>query len=233
MAGRRRALHRLAEQRDRAVEHPERDEDADRQERHELDDRFGGDREHQAVLMLGGIDVARAEQHGEGRHRQRDEQRDVAEQGPAGVIAGRDMSKDRFERGRHRLELQRDVGNGADDRDQRDGRGDGLALAVARGDEVGDRGDVLRLGEPHDARISRRAEQPDHEHRADIDGEEVVAGARGEADRAEERPGRAVDRQRQRIDQMPRCGRCGRGRAYGRRSSRSGTAARYSRAQPR
>ena len=68
-----------AKQRDRAVEHPESDEDADRREGHQLDHGFRGDREHQAVLMFGGVDVTGAEQHGEGRHRQRDEQRDVAE----------------------------------------------------------------------------------------------------------------------------------------------------------
>ena len=81
--GGRRRIHRLAEQRDRPVEHPEGDEDADRQERQQLDDRFGGDRQHQAVLMLGRVDVPGAEQHREHRHRQRDEQRHVAEQRPA------------------------------------------------------------------------------------------------------------------------------------------------------
>ena len=58
------------------------------------------------------------------------------------------------------------------------------------------------FGQPHDAHQQRR-EQPDHQHRTDIDGEEFVAGARGRADRTEERPRRAIDRQRQRIDQQP------------------------------
>ena len=58
----------------------------------------------------------------------------------------------------------------------RDERGDALVLAVARGDEVGDRGDVLRLRQPHDPHDDRRA-QPDHQDRADIDREEVEAGA--------------------------------------------------------
>ena len=66
------------------------------------------------------------------------------------------VREDGLERGRHRFELQRDVGDRADDGDQRDGRRHRLALAVARGDEVGDRGDVLRLGEPHDAHDQRR-----------------------------------------------------------------------------
>ena len=202
-SGRLRAFDRRREQRAGAAEHPEGDENADRQESEQLDDRFGGDRQHQAVLVLGRVDMAGAEQHREGRHRQRDEQRDIAEQrtGDAGVR--RDLREDSFERERHRLELQRDVGNRADDRDQRDGGGDRLALAVARGGEVGDRGDVLRLGQPHDAHQERR-EQADHQRRADIDGEEFVAGARGRADRAEEGPRRAIDRQRQRIDQQPR-----------------------------
>ena len=128
--------------------------------------------------------------------------RDVAEQRARGVGREGHLRDDGLERGRHRFELQRDVGNGADDGDQRDGRRHRLALAVARGDEVGDRGDVLRLGQPHDPHQQRR-EQADHQHRADIDGEEFVAGARGRADRAEEGPRRAIDRQRQRIDQQP------------------------------
>ena len=70
---------RAREQRGRAVEHPEGDENADAEEGDELDDRLGRDREHQTVLMLGGVDVAGAEQHREGRHRQRDKQRHVAE----------------------------------------------------------------------------------------------------------------------------------------------------------
>ena len=196
-------LHRLGEQRHRPVEHDEGDEHADGHEGDQLDQRFGRDRQDQPVLMLGRVDVARAEQHREDRHRERDEQRDVAEHRLRHAGGHVEMGQDRAERGRHRLELQRDIGDRADDRDQRHGRGDRLVLAVARRDEVGDRGDVLRLGEPHDVRDQRRGE-PDHDDRADIDGEEVVAGARGEPDRAEERPGRAVDRERERIDDRPR-----------------------------
>ena len=188
---------------DRPVEHAEGDEHADGDECDELDQRLGRDRQDQAVLMLGGVDVAGAEQHRERRHRERDEQRDVAEHRLRHAGRHVEMRQDRAERGRHRFELQRDVGDRADDRDQRDGRRHRLMLAVARRDEVGDRGDVLRLGEPHDAQDQRRG-KPDHQHRPDIDREEVVAGARGEPDRAEEGPGGAVDRERQRIDQRPR-----------------------------
>ena len=201
-AGGLRAVPRRLEQRAGAAEHPEGHEDADREEGEQLDDRFGGDRQHQTVLVFGGVDMAGAEQHREGRHRQRDEQRNIAEQRLRGAGAGRDMRQDRFQRSRHGFELQRDIGNGADDGDQRDGCRHRLALAVTRGDEVGDRGGVLRLGQPHDADEQRR-EQADHQRRADIDGEEFVAGARGRADRAEEGPRGAIDRQRQRIDQQP------------------------------
>ena len=98
-SGRRRALHRFADERERTIEHPERHKDADCKERHELHDRLCGDREHQAILVFGRIDVAGAEQNGECGHRQRDKERDIAEQGTAGGIAGSDMGKDRFERG--------------------------------------------------------------------------------------------------------------------------------------
>jgi hypothetical protein len=95
--GRRRALHRFADERERAIKHPERHEDADRKKRHELHDRLSSNREHQAVLVFGRIDVAGAEQNGESGHRQRDKERNVAEQRPAGVVAGGDMGQDRFE----------------------------------------------------------------------------------------------------------------------------------------
>ena len=151
--------------------------------------------------MLGGVDVAGAEQHREGGHRQRDQEREVAEHGRRHRVGGQ-RAEDGGERTRHRLELQGDIGDGADDGDQRHRGGDALILAVAGGDEIGDRGDVLRLGEAHDAHQERRR-QTDHQGRPDIDGEKVVAGAGGESDRAEERPRRAVDRQRQRVDQQP------------------------------
>ena len=133
----------------------------------------------------------------------------------------------RLQRGGDRLQLQGDVGDRADQGDDGDGRRDRLALAVARGDEVGDRGDVVGLGQPHHAHQQRRA-KADHQDRAGIDRQELDAGAAGEADRAEERPRRAVDRQRQRIDQH--AGAAARaGWTRGRHSSRWRTAGRCSR----
>ena len=207
-AGQHRRRPRFAEcageQRKRTGKHHEGDKDADGEECHELDDRFGGDRQHQPVLMFGGVGVARAEQHRKRRHEQRDEQRAVAEHRRQPAARSR-RGHDRADRRGHRLELQRDVRNHADDGDQRHRRCHGRALAVARRNQIGDRGDILTLGEPYDAQQQRIA-KPDHDHRADIDGEEIVAGARGEPDRAEERPRGAVDRQRKRIDPEPRGG---------------------------
>ncbi len=73
-----RRLHRAFDQFMRA-EHPERDEGAGRDKGHQLDDGFGGDRQHQAVLMFGRVGLAGSEQHRERRHRQRDDQRDIAD----------------------------------------------------------------------------------------------------------------------------------------------------------
>ncbi len=99
--------------------------------------------------MFGRVGLAGPEQHREGRHRQRDGQRDIADDRNFGK--GLVFAEDGFKRGGHRLELKRDVGDRSDDRDQRDGRGDRLALAVACRDEIGDRGDVLRFRKLDDA----------------------------------------------------------------------------------
>jgi hypothetical protein len=183
-AHRLRRLHRALDQFMRR-EHPEGHEHADGEEGDQLDDGFGGDRQHQPVLVFGGIGLSGAEQHREHRHRQHHHQRDIADD--RDLREQLVLAQDGFERGGHRLELQRDVGHRADDRDQRHGGGDRLALAVAGGDEVGDRGDVLRLGELDHAAEHRRAEA-DHQDRADIDRQEIDAGAAGKADRAEECP---------------------------------------------
>ncbi len=195
-----RVFQRLGEQRHRPIEHDIGHEHADGEEGDQLDDRFRRDREDEPVLVLGRVDVPGAEQHGEGGHRQRDEQGDVAGHGRHEPGACPDLRQDGAERGGHRFELEGEVGDRSRNRDHRDGRRDRLVLAVTGRDEVGDRGDVLALGEPHHADDQRRG-KPDHQDRPEIDGEEVEAGTRGEADRAEEGPGRAVDRERERVNQ--------------------------------
>ena len=71
-----------------AVEHAEGDEDADREEREQLDHRLEGDRRDHALVALGRVEVARAEEDGEGRQQQRDVERGVAA-GRAARPAGR------------------------------------------------------------------------------------------------------------------------------------------------
>ena len=132
-----------------AAEHGEHDEEADRQEGGELDEQLGRDRDDQAFLVLGGVDVAGAEQDGEGRHRQGDDEAPCRSANCS--CCERTRAQQRVDRQRHRLQLQGDIGQRAGHGDDRDDGGDGLALAVAGGEEVGDRGDVLALGQPHDA----------------------------------------------------------------------------------
>ena len=71
-------FHRLFEQRARPVEHIEGDEDADGEERHQFDDGFRRHGKHQAMLMFGGVDMPRAEQDGENRHRNGHDEREIA-----------------------------------------------------------------------------------------------------------------------------------------------------------
>ena len=192
-----RCLHGLFDQFHRP-EHPEGHEGAGGQEGDELDDRLGRDREHQAVLVFGGVGLSRPEQHGERRHRQRHDQCNVADDGQIGD--GVVFAHDGFEGRADGLELQRDVRHRSDDGDDCDGGGHRLAFAVARRDKVGDRSDVLGLGELDYPAQQRRAER-DEDDGSDVDREKVDAVSGGESNRAEERPGRAVNRQRERIDQ--------------------------------
>ncbi len=138
-----------------------------------------------------------SEQHGEHSERDGDDQRDVADVGNTGDVLI--LVEDGLQRRGHGFQLKRDVGHRADDGDGGGGRGDRLALAVSCGNEVGDRGDILRFRKVDDAHQERRAARQ-HQDRADIDRQEFDAGSGCEADRAEERPRCAIDRQRQRID---------------------------------
>ena len=151
-----------------------------------------------------------------------------------GIDVSRDLllAEDGQQRSGYGLQLQRDIGHGADHRDQRHDRGDELALAVARGDEVGDRGDVLRLGEPQHLQDQRIAEA-DHQDRPEIDGQEIEAPAwrRGRPSR---RRSRRCSRPRAKADRSAGgCRSCPSGRACGRHSSPLRKEIRYRQAQCR
>jgi hypothetical protein len=92
------ALHCLRQQRHGATKHHESHEHADRQEGDELDDGFAGDGQHQSVVMLGGVDLAGAKQHGERRHRHRHEQRQIAHRGLVEPGRGLDLRQNGAQR---------------------------------------------------------------------------------------------------------------------------------------
>ncbi len=170
-------------------------EQADREEGEQLDQRLQRDGEHQSVVVLGDVHRASAEQDREQRQRQRDPEGAVRD--PC-VAADRSRARHHFEAHRQRLELQRDVGHRGGERDQGDQGREVLALAVARGDEVGDRGDVALVGDRHHA-TEHAAKGDEQQCRAEVD-REVVDARRGRAaHRAVKCPRRAVNGQRQRI----------------------------------
>ncbi len=82
---------RLGQIAEAAVQPPD-DEGADREKRHELDDRLHRDRQDQPVLVLLRIDPPRAEGDGEGGEHQGDRQRERRADGVSGV--SRDWAKD-------------------------------------------------------------------------------------------------------------------------------------------
>ncbi len=79
----------------------------------------------------------------------------------------------------------------------------GLGFSIARGYEIGDRGDVLRAGEIGDAGDERRPEADDQD-RTDINRQKIKPVRRGEPDRAVVGPGRAIDGETEGIDESPR-----------------------------
>ena len=97
------------------------------------------------------------------------------------------------------LQLQRDVRDHPDHRDDGDEPGDQRALAVARRDEIGERRDPVRLADADDL-AHHEPPQRHHQRRADVDRQEAHAVARGAAHAAVERPRRRIDAERQRVD---------------------------------
>jgi hypothetical protein len=192
-----RPLEQVAE----AAEDPEGHEQADAQEGNELHDRLEGDRGDQALVSLAHVELPGAERDRERSEEQRDVERLVGEQRCRLELCRRDevgVVVDDAEGVGDRLQLERDVGDDPDHRDRRHEPAEQRALAVARGDEVRDRGDAVRLA---DADHLAQHHQPEHEHqrRPEVDGQEADAGVGRAAHAPVERPGRGVDRERQRV----------------------------------
>ena len=187
----------LVEQVGKAVIQAEGDEQADRQKGHQLDDRLEGDGRHHALVTLTGIEVPGAEQDGEGRQQQGHVEGRVLQIGTVSTTAAacdlRIALQDR-ETVRDRLQLQRDVGHHAEHGDDGHEAAEQLALAVARRDEVGDRGDALGLADPHHLQ-QQRTPQGGNQGRTEID--------RQEADPSRRRRGRRCRRRSRRCSTPP------------------------------
>jgi|GEM_PF-3044360 len=155
-------------------------------------------------MVLGHVQVARAEQDGEQGQGDGDDQRRVLR---AGTCLGHIVAADQQVDAEHdALELQGDVGQDADQADQRHHDCQHLRFAVAGGDEVGDRGDVLLLTD-QDHLLQHLWRQQQQQDRPQVDRQEGPQLFGRLADRAEECPAGAVDRQRQAVDPGPYAGR--------------------------
>ncbi len=161
-------------------------------QRNDLDHRFEPDRIDQPLAAPGQLVAARAEQDRE--------QREQPRRANHRRIGHRPARGER-ERAADRAELQRDIGNGANERDQRHQPRDAIVVPEARGDEIGHGGRLLfrhGLGEPHEE-ARREQQQAD---RREIDRQIVPAIAYDAAHRAVEGPARAIDAERQRIGEL-------------------------------
>ena len=184
------------------VENAVRDGKPDRQERDQLDGRFESDRRDHALVLLGGVDVPRAVQDRERRHDQGDVKGGVLKDRGAAELRRHDdpgvLHQD-VEAGRDALQLKGDIGRNHDHRDHRDEPPQELALAVAGGDEVGDRGDAVVLADAQNL-AQQVPPQNRHQGRTEINGQEVDAARGGAADAAVERPGGAIDGDRKGVN---------------------------------
>ena len=107
----------------KTIEHPPGHIAAHADEGCQLDDALHGDRHHEAIVMLGGVDLARAEGHGETGEHDGDAHRHI--RGGRLVhkrATGLQGIEHRGQRNRNRFQLQRDVWHRADHCDDRDQR---------------------------------------------------------------------------------------------------------------
>ncbi|MNZ68345.1 hypothetical protein D3C78_866100 [compost metagenome] len=146
-------------------------------------------------MVLRGVEVAGTEDDGEQRQHQRHNQSGVLGAGAHGVGTGADQQ---VHAEHDAFELQRNVGQHTDQANQRHHHRQRLGFAIARGDEVGDRGDVFLFADHHHfLQDPRRADQ--QQDRPEVDRQERPELFGGLAHGAEERPAGAIDRQRQAV----------------------------------
>ena len=181
------------------TEHSPRHEYADGHEGQQLDDRLECDRGNHALVAFGRVQVPSAEHDREAGQQQRNVQRAVAppvanrwntltERGGQQRVSGGDG-----------FQLQCDVRHDADHGDQGHQPGQQRALAVAAGNEVGNRGDAVGLGDA-DHLAQHHPRQHHRQGGAEVDRQKPDTTRRSAAHAAEVGPGGAVHRHRQRVD---------------------------------
>ncbi len=193
-----RAFGRFGRDSGRAVTQQRPGEHADRDECAQFHDRFECNREHQAVVVLGDVDLACSEQDGEYGECRGEHESGVVFRGTRGRVIGHDI-----EAGDDGFQLQGDIGNRTDRGYDGDQHGEAARLAVTRRDEVGDRGEVLALAHRDDA-VDHPPAEKDDDHRAEVDRHIAPAALGGRAHRAVERPGRTVHGEGQAVDRRTR-----------------------------
>ena len=159
---------------------------------HHLDKGFETDCQHQAGLVLGGIDVTSAEQQGKDRHQRRHYQSRID------PVLGR-ILEDIIKRQGDGFQLQGDIGEHTDDRHQGDQHRQTTGLAVTGSKEIGDGGNMMLLGH-RDHFVDQGSPQQHGENRAKVDGQVVPTVLGGFPHRPVERPGGAIDTQPQAVD---------------------------------
>ncbi|MNC19335.1 hypothetical protein D3C75_672650 [compost metagenome] len=173
-----------------AAEHGEQCIQADGGHGAQLDQRLEGDGQHQPLVPLAGGDMAGAEQDGEqGEQRAETQRHQLADR-----LAGDDADGIG-----HRLDLQGEQRQHGDQHEHR-GQGAGPGAAKAKGEQVGQRGQLVGAGQAQD-RVQQHRGQQEGAGKAQVDGQEAVAILVGEVHGAVERPGAGIHAQRQGVDQ--------------------------------
>ena len=183
-------LEEVTQAAEQAVGH----KNADRHEGNQLDHRFKGDGGHHAFVPLGCIKMAGAEQDGKQGEDDGDQEGRIQAQ-PLPLAAG--VIEQDIHTGCHRFQLQGNVRHHANHRDHRHHTGQQLALAVTRGNEIGNRGNPLRLADAD--HLDDDTDEQQHQRRPEVNGQKGQAAGGRPADAAVERPGRAIHGQRQGI----------------------------------
>ena len=149
-------------------------------------------------MVFRDVDLSSAEQNGKHCEGRSENECRIVRGGSRGRIV-----RDYFETGNDGFELQCNVRDRSNRRDNGDEHGQAACFAVAGSDKIGDRSEILALADRDDAMNHAPAKQDDH-HRAQVDGQIAPTVFGGAAHGTVECPGRAVDRQRQAIDRRAR-----------------------------